>query len=211
MIRRTFVAMSVLVALVGLSSIAFGQEINATSNLSDNTSAIAAAQEIINEFVASNETLNLSENVSAITVASNETLNLSENVSAITVASNETLNLSENVSAITVASNETLNLSENVSAIAIIQEINATSNLSENVSAISPSASDEIIELKLFGTSKTSWEDAVETAINSAEISGFRYAEVEELGVRLEDGKITEYTATVKLSASKEPAEEQPA
>jgi flavin-binding protein dodecin len=194
MIRRTFVAMSVLVALVGLSSIAFGQEINATSNLSDNTSAITDAQEIINEFLLSNETLNLSENVSAITVASNETLNLSENVSAITVASNETLNLSENVS-----------------AIAIIQEINATSNLSENVSAISPSASDEIIELKLFGTSKTSWEDAVETAINSAEISGFRYAEVEELGVRLEDGKITEYTATVKLSASKEPAEEQPA
>jgi flavin-binding protein dodecin len=172
MIRRTFVAMSVLVALVGLSSIAFGQEINATSNLSDNTSAIAAAQEIINEFLLSNETLNLSENVSAITVASNETLNLSENVSAI----------------------------------AIIQEINATSNLSENVSAISPSASDEIIELKLFGTSKTSWEDAVETAINSAEISGFRYAKVEEQNVRLEDGKITEYTATVKLSDSEEPA-----
>jgi flavin-binding protein dodecin len=147
--------LSVLVALVGLSSIAFGQEINATSNLSDNTSAIADAQEIINEFLLSNETLNLSENVSAI---------------------------------------------------AIIQEINATSNLSENVSAISPSASDEIIELKLFGTSKTSWEDAVETAINSAEISGFRYAKVEEQNVRLEDGKITEYTATVKLSDSEEPA-----
>jgi len=129
MIRRTLVAMLVLVALAGLSSIAFGQEINATSNLS-----------------------------------------------------------------------------ENVSAIAIVQEINATSNLSENVSAISPSASDEIIELKLFGTSKTSWEDAVETAINSAEISGFRYAKVEEQNVRLEDGKITEYTATVKLSDSEEPA-----
>jgi flavin-binding protein dodecin len=170
MIRRTFVAMSVLVALVGLSSIAFGQEINATSNLSDNTSAIAEAQEIINEFLLSNETLNLSENVSEITVASNDTLNLSENVSEITVASNDTL------------------------------------NLSENASTISPSASDEIIELKLFGTSKTSWEDAVETAINSAEISGFRYAKVEEQNVRLEDGKITEYTATVKLSDSEEPA-----
>jgi flavin-binding protein dodecin len=155
MIRRTLVAMLVLVALTGLSSIAFGQEINATSNLSDNTSAIAAAQEIINEFLLSNETLNLSENASAIAIA---------------------------------------------------QEINATSNLSENVSAISPSASDEIIELKLFGTSKTSWEDAVETAINSAEISGFRYAKVEEQNVRLEDGKITEYTATVKLSDSEEPA-----
>jgi len=165
MIRRTLVAMLVLVALAGLSSIAFGQEINATSNLSENVSAIAIVQEI-----------------------------------------NATSNLSENVSAITVASNETLNLSENVSAIAIVQEINATSNLSENVSAISPSASDEIIELKLFGTSKTSWEDAVETAINSAEISGFRYAKVEEQNVRLEDGKITEYTATVKLSDSEEPA-----
>jgi flavin-binding protein dodecin len=168
MIKRTIISILVLVALVGLSSIAVGQEMNNASALS-------------------NETLNLSENVSTITVASNETLNLSENVSTITVASNETLNLSENVSTITVASNETL-------------------NLSENVSTISPSASDEIIELKLFGTSKTSWEDAVETAINSAEISGLRYAKVEEQNVRLEDGKIAEYTATVKLSDSEEPA-----
>ena len=54
----------------------------------------------------------------------------------------------------------------------------------------------------LVGTSTNSWEEAVQNAVNLASqtLRGLRIAEVKELDVRIEDGKIAEYRAKVKLS-----------
>jgi hypothetical protein len=57
--------------------------------------------------------------------------------------------------------------------------------------------------LELVGSSPTSWEDAVKTAIasSSASLWNLRIAEVEELDVKLDDqGKIAEYRAKIRIS-----------
>jgi hypothetical protein len=57
--------------------------------------------------------------------------------------------------------------------------------------------------LELVGSSPTSWEDAVRTAIerSSALLWNLRIAEVKELDVKLDDqGKIAEYRAKIRLS-----------
>jgi len=56
--------------------------------------------------------------------------------------------------------------------------------------------------IELVGTSRTSWEDAVKTVIDRATktLRDLRIAEVKELDVRLENGRIAEYRAKVRLS-----------
>ncbi len=56
--------------------------------------------------------------------------------------------------------------------------------------------------IELVGTSKTSWEDAVKTVVDRATktLRDLRIAEVKELDVRLENGRIAEYRAKVRLS-----------
>lgn len=56
--------------------------------------------------------------------------------------------------------------------------------------------------IELVGTSATSWEDAVKTVVDRATqtLRDLRIAEVKELDVRLENGKIIEYRAKVRLS-----------
>jgi hypothetical protein len=56
--------------------------------------------------------------------------------------------------------------------------------------------------IELIGTSKTSWEEAVKTVVDRATktLRDLRIAEVKELDVRLENGKIAEYRAKVRLS-----------
>ncbi len=56
--------------------------------------------------------------------------------------------------------------------------------------------------IELVGTSETSWEDAVKHAVETASksLSDLRVAEVSELDVKLEDGKVVAYRAKVKLS-----------
>jgi flavin-binding protein dodecin len=56
--------------------------------------------------------------------------------------------------------------------------------------------------IELIGTSKTNWEDAVKTVVDRATktLRDLRIAEVKELDVRLENGKIAEYRAKVRLS-----------
>jgi hypothetical protein len=56
--------------------------------------------------------------------------------------------------------------------------------------------------VELIGTSTTSWEEAVKTVVNRATktLRDLRIAEVKELDVRLENGKIAEYRAKVRLS-----------
>jgi len=56
--------------------------------------------------------------------------------------------------------------------------------------------------VELVGTSDKSWEDAAKNAVETASKSlrELRIAEVSELDMRLEDGKVVAYRARVKLS-----------
>jgi flavin-binding protein dodecin len=56
--------------------------------------------------------------------------------------------------------------------------------------------------IELVGTSATSWEEAVRTVVDTASksLKDLRIAEVKELDVKLENGKIAEYRAKVRLS-----------
>ncbi len=56
--------------------------------------------------------------------------------------------------------------------------------------------------IELVGTSNTSWEEAVRTVIDTASktLKDLRIAEVKELDVRLDNGKIAEFRAKVRLS-----------
>ena len=56
--------------------------------------------------------------------------------------------------------------------------------------------------IDLVGTSTKSWEDAVKSAIDKASESlrDLRIAEVKDLDVKIEDGKIAAYRARVALS-----------
>jgi flavin-binding protein dodecin len=56
--------------------------------------------------------------------------------------------------------------------------------------------------IELVGTSPKSWEEAVQNVVNTASktVRDLRIAEVRELDVRLENGKIVEYRAKVRLS-----------
>ena len=56
--------------------------------------------------------------------------------------------------------------------------------------------------ITLVGTSTKSWEDAMATVIALAakNLRDLRIAEVEQMDVKLEDGKIAAYRVRVKLS-----------
>ncbi|MFW6011189.1 MAG: dodecin family protein [Desulfosalsimonas sp.] len=56
--------------------------------------------------------------------------------------------------------------------------------------------------IELVGTSKTSWEDAVTNAVETASKSlrDTRVAEVKDLDVKIEGGKVVLFRAVVKLS-----------
>ncbi len=56
--------------------------------------------------------------------------------------------------------------------------------------------------IELVGTSPDSWEKAATNAINRAgkSIRDLRIAEVTQLDMHLEDGKVKEYRAKVKIS-----------
>jgi flavin-binding protein dodecin len=56
--------------------------------------------------------------------------------------------------------------------------------------------------IELVGTSPKSWEEAVQNVVTTASKSlrDLRIAEIRELDVRLENGKIVEYRAKVRLS-----------
>lgn len=56
--------------------------------------------------------------------------------------------------------------------------------------------------IELVGTSPRSWEEAVQNVVATASktLRDLRIAEVRELDVRLENGKIVEYRAKVRIS-----------
>ena len=63
-----------------------------------------------------------------------------------------------------------------------------------------PDSTYKIIEL--VGSSTSSWEEAAANAIATAakSLKDLRIAEISELDMKLEDGKVAEYRARVKLS-----------
>ncbi|MFQ6675435.1 MAG: dodecin family protein [Fidelibacterota bacterium] len=56
--------------------------------------------------------------------------------------------------------------------------------------------------IDLVGTSDTSWEEAVRNAVETASktLKDLRIAEVTDLDVKIEEGKVVAYRARVKLS-----------
>jgi hypothetical protein len=56
--------------------------------------------------------------------------------------------------------------------------------------------------IELVGTSTTSWEKAAEAAVKRASqtLRDLRIAEISQLDMSLQDGKVAQYRAKVKLS-----------
>ena len=56
--------------------------------------------------------------------------------------------------------------------------------------------------IRLVGTSPMSWEEAAKNAVEEASkhLHDLRISEVEQLDMRLEDGKVVEYRARVHVS-----------
>ncbi len=56
--------------------------------------------------------------------------------------------------------------------------------------------------IELVGTSKKSWEDAAKTAVETASksLKDLRIAEISELDMKLEAGKVAAFRARVKVS-----------
>ena len=56
--------------------------------------------------------------------------------------------------------------------------------------------------IEVVGSSDTSWEDAAKRAVETAgkSLRDLRIAEVGELDMRIENGKVTAYRARVKIS-----------
>ncbi len=56
--------------------------------------------------------------------------------------------------------------------------------------------------IELVGTSSESWEDAAKTAVETAagSLRDLRVAEVNDLDMQIDDGKVVAYRAKVKVS-----------
>jgi len=56
--------------------------------------------------------------------------------------------------------------------------------------------------IELIGTSNSSWEDAAKNAVEMASksLQNLRIAEIKDLDMKVEDGKVTAYRAKVSLS-----------
>jgi flavin-binding protein dodecin len=63
-----------------------------------------------------------------------------------------------------------------------------------------PDSTYKIVEL--VGTSPTSWEEAAKNAVEAASrsLKELRIAEIKELDMRIEDGKVTAYRARINVS-----------
>ena len=63
--------------------------------------------------------------------------------------------------------------------------------------------------IELVGVSDVSWEEAAKNAVEAAgkSLKDLRIAEVSEMDMRVEDGKVVAYRARVKLSFKVETAE----
>ena len=62
--------------------------------------------------------------------------------------------------------------------------------------------------IELVGSSPTSWEDAAKNAVETASktLKDLRIAEITQLDVKIENGKVTAYRAKVNLSFKYQPS-----
>ena len=62
--------------------------------------------------------------------------------------------------------------------------------------------------IELVGSSPTSWEDAAKNAVETAgkTLKDLRIAEITQLDVKIEKGKVTAYRAKVNLSFKYQPS-----
>ena len=62
--------------------------------------------------------------------------------------------------------------------------------------------------IELVGSSPTSWEDAAKNAVETAgkTLRDLRIAEITQLDVKIENGKVTAYRAKVNLSFKYQPS-----
>ena len=65
---------------------------------------------------------------------------------------------------------------------------------------MSPDSTYKIIEL--VGTSKTSWEEAAKSAVETASksLKDLRIAEITKMDLKIEDGKVTGFRTRVNIS-----------
>ncbi len=77
-----------------------------------------------------------------------------------------------------------------------------TSNLKEKKEAVMNEKDSVYKFIELVGTSKNSWEEAAKNAVERASksIRDTRVAEIKDLDMRLDNGKVLLYRATVRLS-----------
>ena len=64
--------------------------------------------------------------------------------------------------------------------------------------------------IELVGSSSTSWEDAAKNAVETASktLKNLRIAEITQLDMKIENGKVTAYRAKVNLSFKYQPSKE---
>ena len=64
--------------------------------------------------------------------------------------------------------------------------------------------------IELVGSSPTSWEDAAKNAVETASktLRDLRIAEITQLDMKVENGKVTAYRAKVNLSFKYQPSKE---
>ena len=62
--------------------------------------------------------------------------------------------------------------------------------------------------IELVGSSSTSWEDAAKNAVETADktLKDLRIAEITQLDMKIENGKVTAYRAKVNLSFKYQPS-----
>jgi flavin-binding protein dodecin len=62
--------------------------------------------------------------------------------------------------------------------------------------------------IELVGSSPTSWEDAAKNAVETASktLKNLRIAEITQLDMKIENGKVTAYRAKVNLSFKYQPS-----
>ena len=62
--------------------------------------------------------------------------------------------------------------------------------------------------IELVGSSSTSWEDAAKNAVKTAgkTLKDLRIAEITQMDVKIENGKVTAYRAKVNLSFKYQPS-----
>ncbi len=56
--------------------------------------------------------------------------------------------------------------------------------------------------IEVIGTSEKSWEEAAQSAVNAASksLKNLRIAEVQEMDLKIDDGKIIQYRTKLRLS-----------